>query len=118
MKQWSVTLICLSSRGCLEVARFDLDRNFTCAQKDKNNLLHEGILWIFNSVNVLDHETLQTALCEVEAIMNDQSITTIINGLNDIESLTLAQFITCFHSAPLGCLGGRTSGLEEDGDEY
>lgn len=45
-------------------------------------LTSEGILWIFNPVNVLNDDALQTALCEVEATRNDQSTTTIINGLN------------------------------------
>lgn len=37
---------------------------------------------------VLDNEALQTALCEVEAIMNDRPITTVANDLNDVEPLT------------------------------
>lgn len=36
----------------------------------------------------LDDESLQTALCEVEAIMNDRPITSVTNDLNDVEPLT------------------------------
>lgn len=36
----------------------------------------------------LDDESLQTALCEEEAIMNDRPITSVTNDLNDVEPLT------------------------------
>lgn len=85
-------------------------------------LTSEGILWIFNPVNALDDDALQTAVCQVEAIINDQSTTTIVNGLNDIEPLTLNLITCCFSklilSAHLNCSGSRTFTLEEDGDRY
>ena len=37
---------------------------------------------------VLDDETLQTALCEVESIMNDRPLTTVPSDPNDLEPLT------------------------------
>lgn len=37
---------------------------------------------------VLDDEGLQTALCEVEAILNDRPITTVSDDHNDLEALT------------------------------
>lgn len=36
----------------------------------------------------LDDEGLQTALCEVEAILNDRPITTVSGDPNDLEALT------------------------------
>lgn len=36
----------------------------------------------------LDDEGLQTALCEVEAILNDRPITTMSDDHNDLEALT------------------------------
>ena len=39
---------------------------------------------------VLDDKALQTAICEVEAIMNDRPITTVTNDLRDVEPLTPA----------------------------
>lgn len=61
---------------------------------------HHGGVWerlirlvkkIFSSVlkeQHLDIEALQTALCEVEAIMNDRPITTVTSDPNDLEPLT------------------------------
>eukprot|EP00063_Salmo_salar_P064092 XP_014038927.1 PREDICTED: uncharacterized protein LOC106592141 [Salmo salar] len=87
----------------------ELDHN-----KIQNELLKEGVTWSFNPPSgahhggvwerlirlvkkilysvlkeqVLDDEALQTALCEVEAIMNDRPITTVTNDPNDLEPLT------------------------------
>lgn len=38
---------------------------------------------------VLDEESLQTVLCEVEAMINSRPITSASNDLNDLEALTL-----------------------------
>lgn len=87
----------------------ELDHN-----KIQNELLKKGVTWSFNPPSgahhggvwerlirlvkkilysvlkeqVLDDEALQTALCEVEAIMNDRPITTVTNDPNDLEPLT------------------------------
>ena len=37
---------------------------------------------------VLDDEALRTALCEVEAVLNDRLITPSSGDLNDLEALT------------------------------
>ncbi|KAK0139429.1 hypothetical protein N1851_023850 [Merluccius polli] len=81
-------------------------------QKIQNTFLTEGIKWVFNppfgahhgriwerlirlvkkktslKQQTLDDETLSTALCEVEAILNDRPITTVSSGPNDLEPLT------------------------------
>lgn len=83
-------------------------------QRIQNTLLTEGIRWIFNppfgahhggvwerlirlvkkilrsvlKQQTLDDETLSTALCEVEAILNDRLITTVSSDPNDLEPLT------------------------------
>lgn len=83
-------------------------------QKIQNTFLTEGIKWIFNppfgahyggvwerliklvkkiltsvlKQQTLDDETLSTALCEVEAILNDRPITTVSSHPNDLEPLT------------------------------
>lgn len=97
-------------------AQKELEQSLKELNHDKiqSNLLQEGIEWIFNPAagphhggvwerlikslkkilssvvreQVMDDEALQTALCEVEAIMNDRPITTITNDLNDVEPLT------------------------------
>lgn len=43
---------------------------------------------------VLDNEALQTALYEVEAIMNDRPIITVTNGLNDVEPFLWSLWLT------------------------
>ena len=50
--------------------------------------LVKNILYSVLKEQVLDDEALQTALCEVEAIMNDRPITTVTNDPNDLEPLT------------------------------
>lgn len=83
-------------------------------QKLKDSLLLEGVKWTFNppfgahhggvwerlirlvkkaltsvlKQQSLDDETLQTALCEVEAILNDRPITSVSNDPKDLEPLT------------------------------
>ena len=85
-----------------------------CHHRIQNALLKEGVKWAFNppfgahfggvwerlikpvkkilhsvlKEQVLDDETLQTALCEVESIMNDRPLTTISSDPNDLEPLT------------------------------
>ncbi|XP_028269841.1 uncharacterized protein LOC114441235 [Parambassis ranga] len=80
----------------------------------KNALLKDGVKWLFNppfgahyggvwerligpvkrilysvlKEQQLDDETLQTALCEAEAIMNDRPLTTVSSDPNDLEPLT------------------------------
>ena len=46
------------------------------------------ILYSITKEQTLDDECLQTALCEVEAIMNDRPITTVSEDANDPEPLT------------------------------
>ncbi|XP_034081069.1 uncharacterized protein LOC117552007 [Gymnodraco acuticeps] len=93
----------------LEESVKQLDNN-----KIKQTLLKEGIDWTFNPPSgahhggvwerlirlvkkilhsvlkeqTLDDDVLHTALCEVEAIMNDRPITTVTNDPNDLEPLT------------------------------
>lgn len=80
----------------------------------QNALLSDGVTWTFNppfgahhgrvwerlirlvkkilysvlKQQILDDETLQTALCEVEAIMNDRPLTTVSGDPNDLEPLS------------------------------
>ena len=82
--------------------------------KIQNALLRDGVKWTFNppygahhggvwerlirpvkkilcsvlKEQRLDDETLQTALCEVEGIMNDRPLTTVSSDPNDLEPLT------------------------------
>ncbi|KAL3046456.1 hypothetical protein OYC64_004454 [Pagothenia borchgrevinki] len=82
--------------------------------KIQNALLGDGVKWTFNppygahhggvwerlirpvkkilcsvlKEQRLDDETLQTALCEVESIMNDRPLTTVSSDPNDLEPLT------------------------------
>ena len=82
--------------------------------KVQSGLLKDGVKWLFNPPSgahfggvwerlirpvkrilysvlkeqTLDDESLQTALCEVEAIMNDRPITTVSSDPNDLEPLT------------------------------
>lgn len=83
-------------------------------QKNQNTFLAEGIKWTFNppfgahhgavwerlirlvkkiltsvlKQQALDDETLSTASCEVEAILNDRPISTVTSDSNDLEPLT------------------------------
>lgn len=50
--------------------------------------LVKKVLYSVLKEQTLDEETLQTALCEVEAIMNDRPITTVSSDPNDLEPLT------------------------------
>ena len=50
--------------------------------------LVKKILYSILKEQTLDDEALQTAFCEVEAIMNDRPITTVTNDPNDLEPLT------------------------------
>ena len=54
-------------------------------------LIHlvKNILYSVLKEQLLDDEALQTALCEVEAIMNDRPITTVTSDPNDLEPLTI-----------------------------
>lgn len=83
-------------------------------QKIQDTLRQKGVEWIFNppagshfggiwerqirsvrkilksvlKEQVVDDESLQTLMCEVEAIINDRPITTSSDDLNDLEALT------------------------------
>ena len=46
------------------------------------------ILYSVTREQTLDDESLQTALCEVEAIMNDRPITFLSQDVKDLEPLT------------------------------
>ena len=89
----------------------------TCKRQQnklRNSLMQKGIKWLFNrpygahqggvrewqvqqvkrglctvvGQQVLDDEALRTALCEVEAVLNDRLITPSSGDLNDLEALT------------------------------
>ena len=99
----------VSSNRELKSAVRDLNQN-----KLHHSLSQDGIKWIFNPPygahhggvwerliqqvkrvlctvirqQVLDDEALHTALCEVEAVLNDRPITPSSGDLNDLEALT------------------------------
>ena len=50
--------------------------------------LVKNILYSVLKEQLLVDKALQTALCEVEAIMNDRPITTVTNYPNDLKPLT------------------------------
>ena len=106
-----------SDRGTNFVgAHKELEESVKQLDNDKiqNSLLKRGIDWMFNppagahhggvwerlirsvkkvlysvlKEQTLDDDALHTALCEVEAILNDRPITTVTNDLNDLEPLT------------------------------
>ncbi|KAK0135808.1 hypothetical protein N1851_028305 [Merluccius polli] len=52
--------------------------------KPVKKILH----FVLKEQEQLDDETLQTALCEVESIMNDRPLTTVFSDPNDLEPLT------------------------------
>ena len=55
--------------------------------------LVKKILYSILKEQTLDDEALQTALCEVEVIMNDRPITMVANDPNDLEPITLNQLL-------------------------
>ncbi|KAK0150310.1 hypothetical protein N1851_008772 [Merluccius polli] len=74
--------------------------------------LLKKILFAVLKEQTLDDETLQTALCEVEAIMNDRPITTVSGDPNDLEPLTPNHLLQ-LKAQPI-----MPSGLFQKGDLY
>lgn len=131
-----------TDNGSTERAQGGSERIGPC--KDPNELLKDEAKWTFNppfgahhggvwerfirlikkilysvlKEQTLDDKTLQTALCEVEAIMNDRPITTASNDPNDLESLTPNHLLQLNLSSHQDFSRKETSTHEGDGGKY